>query len=47
MRTGVVDQMRPMDLFVVVKRILGVENLRTKATSSVWNVELEFVFNPL
>ena len=47
MRTGVVDQMRAMDLFVIVKRILSVEDLRTKAASSVRNVELEFVFYPL
>ena len=47
MRAGVFDQMRSMDLFVVVKRILGVEDLRAKAASSVRNVELEFVFNPL
>ena len=47
MRTGVVDQMWPMDLFVVVKSILGVEDLRTKAASSVRNVELKFIFNPL
>ena len=47
MRTGVLDQMRPMDLFVVVKRILSVEDLRAKAASSVRNVELEFVFYPL
>ena len=47
MRTGVVDQMRAMNLFVIVKRILSVEDLRTKAASSVRNVELEFVFYPL
>ena len=47
MRTGVVDQMRPMNLFMVVKCILSVEDLRTKAASSVRNVELEFVFYPL
>ena len=42
-----VDQMWPMDLFVVVKSILGVEDLGAKAASSVRNVELEFIFNPL
>ena len=47
MRTGVVDQMWPMNLFVIVKCILSVEDLRTKAASSVRNVELEFVFYPL
>ena len=47
MRTGVVDQMRPMNLFMVVKCILSVEDLRTKAASSVRNVELKFVFYPL
>ena len=35
-----------MDLFVIFKRILSVENLRTKAASSVWNVELKFIFYP-
>ena len=41
-----VDQMWPMDLFVVVKSILGVEDLGAKAASSVRNVELKFVFYP-
>ena len=40
MRAGEVDQMRAMDLLVIVKRILSVEDLRAKAASSVRNVEL-------
>ena len=40
MRAGEVDQMRAMDLLVIVKRILSVEDLRTEAASSVRNVEL-------
>ena len=47
MRAGEVDQMRAMDLLVIVKRILSVEDLRTEAASSVRNVELKFVFYPL
>ena len=47
MRAGEVDQMRTMDLLVIVKRILSVEDLRTEAASSVRNVELEFIFYPL
>ena len=46
-RAGEVDQMRAMDLLVIVKRILSVEDLRTEAASSVRNVELEFIFYPL
>ena len=46
MRAGEVDQMRAMDLLVIVKRILSVEDLRTEAASSVRNVELELIFYP-
>ena len=47
MRTDEADQMRAVDLLVIFERVLGVEDLRTEAASSVRNVELKFVFYPL
>ena len=47
MRTDEADQMRAVDLLVIFERILGVEDLRTEAAPSIWNVELKLIFYPL
>ena len=47
MRTDEAYEMRAVDLLVIFERVLGVEDLRTEAASSVRNVELKFVFYPL
>ena len=47
MRTDEADQMRAVDLLVIFERVLGVEDLRTEAAPSIWNVELQLIFYPL
>ena len=46
MWADVVYQMWAMDLLVIFKRVLCVENLRTEVASLVGDMELELILNP-
>ena len=47
MRTDEAYEVRAVDLLVIFERVLGVEDLRTEAAPSIWNVELKLIFYPL